>query len=179
MQIQMDSLGNINLEGTAPSVPKDITKEPQRTVISPRTLSSVLRREIQGASLLLQRLIRYRMSIDQVRRAGSDKDIRWPQKKRVAISEIKKVVCETYDCQISDLYEHGHRAGESKRVAIGLACRLSGLSNREIGKIFNHLKAGAIGYHKKRFAHDLRESKELQSTVTAILEDWGYGQNIE
>ena len=104
---------------------------------------------------------------------GTDKDIHWPGMRRADVEDIKEAVCRSYGYRVDDLYEHGHKAGEAKRVAIGLACRLSGKSNREIGVAVGGLSGGAVAAQQKRFGLVLKESKPMQKRVERILDELG------
>jgi putative transposase len=106
-----------------------------------------------------------------------DADVRWPEKRGATLEEIMAAVGKVYGCKTEDLHAHGHHAGEAKRTAIGLACRLSGLSNREIGTEFNGMTGAAIGQQSKRFSHELRESHTLKRNVRPVLEELGLGSS--
>ena len=99
----------------------------------------------------------------------TDKDVRWPDVRHVETKAIKEAVCRSYGCEMGDLYKHGHKAGDAKRVAIGLACRLSGRSNRDIGIEFGGLSGGAISIQYKRFGEMERNSRNLQERVKKLL----------
>ncbi len=103
----------------------------------------------------------------------ADRDVCWPDRKRVEIEDIKEAVCRSYGCGVEDLLEHGHRAGEAKRVAIGLACRVSCRSNREIATAFGGLSGNAVSAQHKAFGRLLKDSQSLQERVDRILTELG------
>jgi REP element-mobilizing transposase RayT len=114
---------------------------------------------------------------DQVRRGRqaeneTDADVNWPEERCVPVEEIREAVADVYDCAVGDLDTHGHRAGEGKCVAIGLSCRLSGLTNRDIGKAFG-MTGAAIGQQNKRFLHLMKESDKARLCVERVLKALG------
>ncbi len=107
----------------------------------------------------------------------ADSDVKWPEDVYVSVDEIREAVAEVYKCEVKDLNAHGHCAGVAKSVAIGVACRLSGLSNREIGEVFG-MTGAAVGQHRKRLAEGMKSSKEIGSRVKRVLSAVGCTHDI-
>jgi hypothetical protein len=63
-------------------------------------------------------------------------DIELPEPPRVDVGAIEAAVAGEMGVERSLLHAHGHRGGDAKALAIGLCCRLSGLSQRRVGAHF-------------------------------------------
>ena len=106
-----------------------------------------------------------------------DADVHWPDDVCVALEDIREAVADVYHCEVKDLDEHGHRAGEAKYAAIGIACRVSGLSNREIGVAFG-MTGAAIGHQRTRLSEAMKKSKETRARVKSVLRAVGCTYDI-
>jgi hypothetical protein len=73
-----------------------------------------------------------------------DEDLALPRW-TVSLEDIDVAVARRYRTDVEDLRTHGHHAGEAKVVAVELACRLTGLTQRAIGE-------HAIGEHYGRIS---------------------------
>ena len=85
-------------------------------------------------------------------------DVIMPSDPRTSIQRINAAVCRRYGCRPGTLQRHGHCAGEAKRVAIELACRLSGLNQREVGGAYGGIGGGAVS-HQRRMLRSLLETQ--------------------
>jgi hypothetical protein len=84
--------------------------------------------------------------------AGS-RDVAYPAT-GIGMGLIEKVVAEHYGIERSDLRAHGRKAGEAKRMAMELGCRLGGLKQMEVGDHYG-ISAMAVSMARKK----LREAK--------------------
>lgn len=87
------------------------------------------------------------------RRSGTvkDRDVAYPAG-RIAAERIDEVVARTYGTTIEALREHGRRtgAGAAKLAALELACRLSGMTQREIGLRYGGISSQAVSLARQR-----------------------------
>ena len=86
------------------------------------------------------------------RRTGKvqDKDLALPAVVTVPIDTVDAYVAGHYRTDVAVLTEHGHRAGPAKAVAVELACRLTGLSGRDVGIHYGGIGASAISNIRRR-----------------------------
>jgi len=87
------------------------------------------------------------------RKSGTerDRDVDYPEA-WVATERIDEVVAEEFSTTIEALRMHGHAAGagQAKVAALELACRLSGLTQREIGRRYGGITSQAVSLARKR-----------------------------
>jgi REP element-mobilizing transposase RayT len=87
----------------------------------------------------------------ELRREGrlQDKDIELPRW-TVPLEEIDAAVARRFRMKAEQLRAHGHVAGPAKAVAVELACRLSGITQRAIGAHYGGIGAAAVStIHRK------------------------------
>jgi putative transposase len=84
------------------------------------------------------------------RQDSKDQDLNFP-KTFVPIDQINQCVCEYYQVQPVELLRRGKIAGRVRRVAIELACRLSGLSQREIGQHYGGIRSQSVSKIRRQF----------------------------
>ena len=101
----------------------------------------------------------------QQRRSGrpSDRDLALPPKE-LDLETICRVVGNAFGLDPAELRRHGNRAGEPKALALELACRHSGLTQREIGWYFGNISSMAVCMSRRRF----REGHEPQANQVAL-----------
>ena len=101
------------------------------------------------------------------RRSGEarDRDVAYP-KERVALERIDAVVARAYGMEPEALHGHGRRkgVGTGKAVAIELACRLSGLTQRDIGAQYGGISSQAVSVMRTRARSWMREEDLAQLT---------------
>jgi REP element-mobilizing transposase RayT len=103
----------------------------------------------------------------QKRRTGSvqDKDLALPAL-TVDIETVDAYVARHYGIDPADLCEHGHRVGAAKFVAVELACRLTGLTQRAVGGHYGDMGSAAISVIRRK----VREGKyDLASVLKRLL----------
>ena len=101
-------------------------------------------------------------------RGATDKDVGWPEGK-MGLDEIAVVVAKEYGQTRETLKRHGHVAGVAKRVALELACRLSGETQRAIGAYFGGISSQAVGMMRKKARMAGKEEQELISRLLLKL----------
>ena len=101
------------------------------------------------------------------RRTGrvQDKDLALPALVTVPIDTVDAYVAAHYRMDAAVLTEHGHRAGPAKAVAVELACRLTGLSGRNVWIHYGGIGASAVSNIRRR----VRESKDGTLSVVKRL----------
>ena len=85
------------------------------------------------------------------RRRGrpQDVDLALP---RLAVDapRISAVVAAHYQLEPVDLNAHGHHSGEAKLVALELACRLTGWTQRAIGEYYGGISSAAVSVARRK-----------------------------
>ncbi len=89
------------------------------------------------------------------RRTGqpTDRDVELPRE-QVDPQRIIQVVAAAYGIDPAVLQQHGRRAGEAKAVALELACRHTGLNQRQIGLHYGKITSMAVCMARRRFCED-------------------------
>ena len=71
-----------------------------------------------------------------------------------------------YRIEPEDLFEHGHRAGAAKFVAVELACRLTGMTGRAVGSHYGGISSAAVSIIRR----NVREGKyDVAQVVQRLL----------
>ncbi|MEI6789527.1 MAG: hypothetical protein WCL49_13715 [bacterium] len=91
------------------------------------------------------------------RKSGSsrDRDVAYPEV-RISRGRVDEIVAREFMTVAGELKAHGRRkkTGTAKLAAIELACRLSGMTQREIGEYYGGVSLQAVSAARKR-AKDL------------------------
>ena len=66
------------------------------------------------------------------------------------IERIDRMVCARYGVTAEDLVRRGRGAGAAKFVAVELACRLTGMSQRAIGERYGGMTSAAVSNIRRR-----------------------------
>ena len=101
------------------------------------------------------------------RRTGGDADRDLALPRRVlSIKEIDEAVVRHFKITPEDLARHGRSAGVAKIVAVELACRLTELSQRSIGKHYGGIGSAAVStiHRKVRDGHH-----DVEEPLVAVL----------
>ncbi|MBN1269394.1 MAG: transposase [Kiritimatiellae bacterium] len=107
------------------------------------------------------------------RRRATQSDIHWPAEEGISLGSIKAAVAGVYGCRAEDLERHGHVSGEAKRVAVGLACRLTNLTRREIGQEFGGLTGSAVSHHSRMLKQETAADPSMRGRTEKILKRLG------
>jgi chromosomal replication initiation ATPase DnaA len=77
--------------------------------------------------------------------------VSWPDE-GIPLGRIDELVAAEYVTGVEALKAHGRRkkTGTAKLVAIELACRLSGMTQREIGEYYGGVSSQAVSAARKR-----------------------------
>lgn len=88
-------------------------------------------------------------------------DIRWPTGRHVPVERIAGIVAEAFKLDVSDLQGQGYAARLPKKVALELACRHSGQSQRQIGVYFGYRGNGSVNKQRQRLRESLAGNRTL------------------
>lgn len=80
----------------------------------------------------------------------------------------QRVACH-YGVQATDLKRHGRSVGDAKAVAVELACRLSGISQRDIGAHYGDIRTSAVSKIRLRLRTAKTRSQQRQIEVVERL----------
>jgi chromosomal replication initiation ATPase DnaA len=69
-----------------------------------------------------------------------------------ALELIEKAVIDEFGVSRDDLHCHGQHSRVAKSVAVELCCRLSGRSQREVGRYFGYSTDGGVSKQRQRLA---------------------------
>jgi REP element-mobilizing transposase RayT len=88
---------------------------------------------------------------ERQRGEDQDRDVAYPRE-QVGLERIERVVANACGVAVEALREPGRRAGavRAKTLAMEVACRLSGLTQREIGKRYGGISTQAVSMARKR-----------------------------
>ena len=109
----------------------------------------------------------------QNRRTGSprDRDPALPAA-TVDIKTIDAYVAGRYRIRPEDLFGHGRRVGDAKFVAVELACRLCGMTGREIGAHYGRISSAAVSIIRRNIREGKYDvGKVVQQLLTKIRKD--------
>jgi putative transposase len=87
----------------------------------------------------------------KLRRRGEerDRDLDLPEEE-IGFEEIDRVVSKEYGVPTEALKAHGHVAGEAKVMALELAARLSGRTQRAIGRYYGGISSSAVAMMRQK-----------------------------
>jgi chromosomal replication initiation ATPase DnaA len=93
----------------------------------------------------------------------------------VLIERIDRLVAVEFALKPADLKTHGHRAGAAKRIALELACRLTGWTHREIGAYYGGISSGAVCTARRKVREQARAAARTARCLQeeATQEDGG------
>jgi REP element-mobilizing transposase RayT len=100
-------------------------------------------------------------------------DIQWATSQGVAVERVLTTVAQAYRTTVDGLCRHGRAAGECKRVAVELCCRLSGLSQRAVATRFGYRHESAVGKQRQLLrqlcADDPALGQRMEKIAVTIL----------
>jgi REP element-mobilizing transposase RayT len=97
------------------------------------------------------------------------RDIVMPKRNVVKIEIVFSAVAKHFGLPVNSLNTRLRRAGEAKSIAIELACRLTGVTQREIGLALG-ISEHAIGKQRQRLAESLRNNKGRAETMVQLAD---------
>jgi chromosomal replication initiation ATPase DnaA len=111
----------------------------------------------------LERELRERQSGED-----QDRDVAYPRE-QVGLDQIERAVAKECGVLVEALTERGRRESSvrARTLAMEVACRLSGLTQREIGKRYGGISTQAVSMARKR-ARVLFETGEMDRLVERL-----------
>ena len=104
------------------------------------------------------------------RKTGSaqDRDIDYPEE-FVDVGHVDEVVAEAYGIKLEMLKAHGHTSGVGvvKAVAMELACRLTGMTQRAVGVRYGGISSQAVSHARRRVKADV-PAERLAKLIKSI-----------
>ena len=101
--------------------------------------------------------------------AGHFADLCEPVELGIPLEKVLAVVAADYGITSEELRQHGRRVGEAKTMALELACRVCGLSQRAIAEKMD-LSEHAVSKQRKRLAAHLSQEPALQQRLEELVE---------
>ncbi|MFA5810664.1 MAG: transposase [Thermoleophilia bacterium] len=100
------------------------------------------------------------------RRSGrpQDADVSLPSL-TVRIERIDTFVAAEFGIDPVDLKTHGHRTGVAKQIAIELACRLTGLTQRAIGAYYGGISSGAVCMARRKVREQAGDAAKIVDRI--------------
>ena len=81
-------------------------------------------------------------------------------------------ITEHYRIRPEDLCKHGRRIGNAKFVAVELACRLCGMTGREVGARYGRISSAAVSIIRRNIREGKYDvDKVVQRLLTKIRKD--------
>jgi REP element-mobilizing transposase RayT len=99
----------------------------------------------------------------------SNRDLALPRE-YMDLEVIDEEVSREFDIRSEDLQRHGRRAGEAKAFAMELACRFTGLNQRQIGEHYGNVTSMAVCMARRRFREDDHPEKDRLRRLLSKLE---------
>ena len=88
----------------------------------------------------------------------------------VPIERIDRLVAAEFGVEPADLKAHGHRSGPAKAIAIELACRLTGWTQRAIGLYYGGISCAAVSVARRKIrncpATQTKTIEQLQAKLS-------------
>lgn len=97
-----------------------------------------------------------------------DHDVIRPKERVLSLQAVEEAVSIGFSVPVEDLHCHGHRAGVTKAAAIELCCRLTGKSQREVGRHFGYRSESSVGKQRSLLARLVGEDKALAARLAQI-----------
>ena len=101
---------------------------------------------------------------------ATDADVSLPRR-RVPLEAIERRVVQRYGLAPEALRRDGRAVGEAKAVAVELACRLTGLTQRAVGGQFGGVTSSAVGKLRLRLRGERAQKPptERVATIDALM----------
>jgi putative transposase len=115
----------------------------------------------------------YRQAIEEEllalrRTQTAERDVTWPRGLQPGVETVKRVVAQAYGIECASLHRHGLRVGAPKAMAIELACRVTGRSQREIGRHFGYASDAGVAKSRRALAEQLKSDASLRSRLREL-----------
>jgi len=108
--------------------------------------------------------------VEKKRGDHRDRDIEFPER-YIGIDEIDLKVMEHFGKKIEKLKKRQRRDSVVKKTAVELACRLTGLNQRQIGEHYGGISSMAVSMIRKNIRESGLETKELVEVLEKELRE--------
>jgi putative transposase len=99
---------------------------------------------------------------EKKRREGSARgDVAWPEDRLPSVQDIEAVVLKECGVGRDKVHCHGHHGGVVKSMVVELCCRMSGSSQRDVGRYFGYGSDSGVSKQRRRFAEVFGRDKGL------------------
>jgi REP element-mobilizing transposase RayT len=95
-------------------------------------------------------------------------DVIRPKERVNEIGVIEFAVSKEFGVSVADLHYDGHRAGVAKAVAVELSCRLTGKSQREVGRYYGYGHESSVGKQRKLLAVLVETDQRLGARLDKV-----------
>ncbi len=93
----------------------------------------------------------------------------YPPRQHVAsIDSVEKAVAAAFGSPPETLHRDGHHAGIAKVVAVELACRLTGKSQREVGRYFGYTSESSVSKQRRKCRELCRGDRALSVQIEGL-----------
>jgi hypothetical protein len=95
-------------------------------------------------------------------------DILWPEERRADVETVARVAVEVLGVRLADVRFHGHRLGARKAMVVEWCCRLSGATQREVGRYLGYKSDTAVGKARRKAREVLSNTPELAAEAEEL-----------
>lgn len=100
--------------------------------------------------------------------AAHEGDVFGPRERLAEIRVVETAVAKQWGVRAEDLHSNGHRTGVAKTVAVELACRLTGESQRQVGRFFGYTSDSSVVKQRGRFRSLISQDKDLRAKTARL-----------
>lgn len=104
-------------------------------------------------------------------------DVKWPKERKISLESVSKVVAAEFGCGADALRKHGRTAGAAKSVAIEIACRMTGQSQRKVAAYFGGISGAGVSYQRRRLKERRMRDKSLDEVFNRLIKGLGNEQD--
>jgi len=98
-----------------------------------------------------------------------DGDVYWPVEERsVSLLEIVQLVSKKFGLSDGEITEHGRSAGPAKMIALELACRYTGATQRALAKHFGYRSESTVSRQRSRLRERLESNPKLARCLVQL-----------
>lgn len=96
-------------------------------------------------------------------------DVAWPVESGVPLDAVDEAVCRILGGSAEGLRERGRQSGLARSVAIEVACRISGASQRAVGRHYGGISGTAVTRHRLKLAALRRKDPSVAKLIDSVL----------
>jgi len=92
-------------------------------------------------------------------------DIQWPEGRKLTLDEVSAAVAKEFRREASELLTRKITVRTARKLALELACRYSGASQRQVGEYYGYKGNGSVLKQRQKLKGLLGEDKRLQKRM--------------